>query len=104
MQKLIEAFTKNNVFKRVESDGKTYGGNLNISIMEAMTCAVYYFLENGKQIDINKLRTNYNMKMCEITRNALSKDNPFSVSTGVEESIKSRFDIAKQIVESSLVI
>ena len=97
IDELFDNFNKENLFKRVNKDGK-YEGLLNISILESLIgimleCRIKkkdYFLSEEKYLEV--------MKKIYIEAIENKKINPFSTSTGSEESIKKRFLYCEEII------
>ena len=95
------SFDENEKFKKVERKGEKYVfvGNINISIMESLICALIYYLKEGKKIDGCKLQKNYKERLSEYKNTA---NNPFTYSTGRIDAIQKRLAIGRDIIERSL--
>lgn len=88
--------TPNQIFRRVEKKGNEYvfSGNLNISIMEAFLGTLLHCETNKNE---EQILCAYKKIMYE--KGSL-KENPFTVSTGIELSIRKRFEICQDILRS----
>lgn len=91
------------MFRKVEKskDNKLiFAGNLNVSILEAMLgVAIHKKIDIGN-IDIKEIRGKYKKIMYEILEKSFNRieENPFSVSTGTQNSICKRFEICEKIL------
>ena len=95
MNKLLQIFGEQNIFRRVNSDGE-YEGVLNIGILEALLGTI-----TEEDIPIKKdIEKQYKNVMRRIYDDAIldKEPNPFSANTGTEEMIKKRYEIIREIL------
>ena len=95
LNKLLQIFGEQNIFRRVNSDGE-YEGVLNIGILEALLGTI-----TEEDISIKKdIEKQYKNVMRRIYDDAIldKEPNPFSANTGTEEMIKKRYEIIREIL------
>ena len=97
IDELFDNFNKENLFKRVNKDGK-YEGLLNISILESLIGIMLEFKMKKKDYFLSEEKYLEVMKKIYIEAIEKKKINPFSTSTGSEESIKKRFLYCEEII------
>ncbi|KGR73403.1 hypothetical protein NX86_00605 [Streptococcus phocae subsp. salmonis] len=95
IEQLVDLFQKNNVFRRVNSEGE-FEGVINISILESL---VGSFVESQKKIPNNFIDT-YKKELTKLWDSYVleEQDNPFSTSTGSLESIQNRYEIFESMI------
>lgn len=95
LNKLLQIFDGQNIFRRVNSDGE-YEGVLNIGILEALLGTI---IEEDILVK-EDIENQYKTVMRRIYDDAIldKEPNPFSANTGTEEMIKKRYEITKEIL------